>query len=133
MFKYIEITNDLERSIDYFENELAYTMSPYDLEKEMDDYLNFFNLVDVRHYEDYISGHIPFAVHIPFENLVENLKIIDKSKPTIVYCYNATCHLGKKAALIMVQHGYSVLELSGGFESWANHGYEIVKTKANEG
>lgn len=130
MLEYLSITNDVDRAKKFFESFLGYTTGPYNLHELIKKDVNSFNLVDVREYEDYTRGHIPFATHIPFEKLKDNLKRIQREKPTIVYCYDETCNLAKKAANVLLQEYFPTIELIGGFESWKNHGYDVVRTKA---
>lgn len=133
MFKYLSITKDVERAQKFFENFLAYTTSPYALHELIKKDVNSFSLIDVRDYEDYIDGHIPFAEHMPFEDLASHLEMVEKDKPTIIYTYDFTCNRAKKASLIFIENMYPAIELIGGFKAWKKHGYDIVKTDAIEG
>jgi rhodanese-related sulfurtransferase len=36
----------------------------------------------------------------------------------IVYCYSNTCPLGLQAISEFARHGYSVIEMEGGFKAW---------------
>lgn len=129
MKKYLKITNDLERAKKFFEDQMAYTIGPVGLKELIAKDVNSFNLLDVRRYEDYIEGHIPFAVHSPYEKLAENLKILEKDKPTIVYCYELTCGLAKSAIMVLLDNYFPSLELEGGIQTWKKKGFEIIKTE----
>lgn len=61
MNEYKEITMDTRRAYEYFLNEISYSIGAHELKELISNDLNSFNLVDVRKYEDYIDGHIPFA------------------------------------------------------------------------
>ncbi len=132
MFKHLPITKDIHRAKKFFEDLLAYTTTPYSLNELLEKDIEEFNLVDVRAYDDYIDGHIPFAVHIPSDDIKGNIHILDKSKPTIIYCYEQHCHLAKNSALVLLDYGYPTIELEGGFAAWKKHGYDIVKTDSNK-
>ena len=126
------IVNDLERAKHFFENHAAYCISPYELKIMLKKSLNSFQLIDVREYEDYIDGHIEYAHHIPPHKIEENLEMLDKSKPTIIYCYNHYCKKAGNAALKLIEHGYPAAILDGGIETWENFDFEIVKTSSTD-
>ncbi len=128
MFKHLSITNDTIRAKKFFEDLLAYTTTPYTLNELFNSDINSFTIADVRAYDDYNEGHIPFAIHLPSDKIAENLHLLDKEKPTILYCYEQHCHLAKNSAIVLLDHYYPVIELEGGFDAWKKHGYDIVKT-----
>jgi rhodanese-related sulfurtransferase len=127
MREYIKVSKNLERAKEYFTNELAYTTGPIELKHLIENHLDEFHLIDVRAYEDYLEGHIPFAVHLPADKINDNLDKLSRDKVNIVYCYSIVCHLGKKCALSIIEKGYPAMELTGGFASWKEHGLEITK------
>lgn len=130
MWEYLSITKDTDRAKKFFENFLAYTTGPYSLNELIKKDVKSFTLIDVRAYEDYIEGHIPFAMHVPFEKIHEHLNLLDREKPTIVYCYEQNCQLAKKASIAFLENYFPTIELEGGFKAWKEHDYEIVKTDA---
>ena len=107
MFTNEKITKDLSRAKKFFENIIAYTVGPYTLEDMIKNNLDSINIVDVREYEHYIEGHIPYAMHIPMLDIEKHCKMLDKSKVTIIYTHNDSCAKAYKAALILAG---SVLE-----------------------
>jgi rhodanese-related sulfurtransferase len=44
-----------------------------------------------------------------------------------LYCYNATCHLAAQAALKLLDAGYKVVEVEGGWQDWLDKGQEVEK------
>ncbi|MBR6164017.1 hypothetical protein IKQ26_09060 [bacterium] len=126
------IVNDFERAKFYFENMSAYLISPYELNVMLKKSMNSFQLIDVRDYEDYLDGHIEFAQHIPPHKIEENLSMLDKTKPTIVYCYNPSCKRAVHAALKLIEHKYPAVILDGGIETWEEFDFETVKTSASD-
>ncbi len=131
--KYEKIIMDTHRAYEYFLNEYCYTLGPRQLQKMINKKLDKFNLIDVREYEDYIDGHIPYAVHIPHHQLEENLNKFSKDKVNILYGSNFACHLAKKCAVKLTEQGYPVMELTGGFKAWKKHDFDIVKDSAGMG
>lgn len=131
--QYWDITKNTKRAKEYFENALAYNIGPSALKYLIENDLESFNLIDVRKYEDYIEGHIPYATHVPFDKIYDNWKQFTKDKPNILCSSGPFCHLAKKCAAIAADHGYPVMELSGGFKAWKKHDYEIIKDAADMG
>lgn len=129
MKKYLHITKDLDRAKKFFEDQIAYFIGPVGLKELIERDVNSFNLLDVRRYEDYLEGHIPYATHIPYDTLAENLKTLDIEKSTIVYCYDLTCGLAKQAIMVLLSNNFPVLELKGGMHTWKQKGFEIIKTE----
>lgn len=133
MNEHMDITMDTHRAHEYFLNELCYSIGPHELKDLIKNDLNSFNLVDVRKYDHYIDGHIPFAMHLPIDEIDEHLNMFSKDKVNIVYSHSIFCHKAKKAAVKLTEKGYPVKELTGGFKAWKKHDFDIVKDSANMG
>lgn len=75
-------------------------------------------LVDVRTPQEFKESHIPGAINIDVKNpdFINNIKVLDKSKPVAVYCRSGM--RSKNAAEILVKDGYKVYELNKGFMNW---------------
>src|SRR5689334_25200166 len=83
---------DPARACAYFENKLAFTTGPVELERMIKSGDNHFTVVDVRAAEDYAKGHIPGAINLP-EGSWERPNGLSKDKTNFVYCYTIVCHL----------------------------------------
>jgi rhodanese-related sulfurtransferase len=73
-------------------------------------------LLDVREPLEFSSGHIEGAVNIPLPNLRARMNELPRDKEIAVYC-----GVGQRsyyAARILMQHGFSVKNISGGFTSF---------------
>lgn len=75
--------------------------------------------LDVRTAEEYAAGHIENAINIDvlqddFETKATSS--LPKEKTIALYCRSGK--RSKKAAEILVNNGYTVLELSTGFNGW---------------
>lgn len=116
--------SDPKKAQKYFEDKLAFTMGPVELEHELEN--DDVNIVDVRAAEDYRQGHVPGARSLP-QDRWQTLEGLEKDKTNILYCYSIVCHLAAKAAIEFAQRGYSVVELEGGFASWKEHELPIEK------
>lgn len=115
-----------EIAVDFFAEKLAFTLGPVELKKMIEE--KKVKVIDVRAKESYSDGHIPEAISIPKEELVEKLSQLSTEDVHVVYCYNQQCHLGASAALALAKNGYPVMELDGGFKAWAeDFGFEVIK------
>jgi rhodanese-related sulfurtransferase len=110
---------DTNRAVEYFQNKMEFTTGPIELRGLIDTDENI-NIVDVRLHEDYVSGHIPGSINLPKDKW-ETLEGLSHDQNNIVYCYSQVCHLAASAALFFARHGYSVVELEGGFDEWKKH------------
>ncbi|MDB6167618.1 MAG: Sulfurtransferase [Verrucomicrobia bacterium] len=115
---------DPVRAKDYFENKMAFTTGPIELDRAMKG--GEVNVIDVRAAEDYKKGHIPGAVNLPKEQW-SSLRGLDHDRPNVLYCYSQVCHLAATAAVEFASNGFSVIELEGGFETWKDFKLKIDK------
>jgi len=109
--------HDPARARAYFEDKLAFTTGPVELDRWIKAGEDNLVVVDVRAAQDYAKGHIPGAINLPREKW-ESLQGLSRDKTNVVYCYTQQCHLAANAALYFASRGYPVMELEGGFASW---------------
>lgn len=114
--KILNIRNNTEEAANYFSKKLAFTLGPVEL-KELSEEKNI-KIIDVRLESDYQVGHIPGAISIPYEKMADKIQELNRDDLHIVYCYNNFCHLGARAAYLLAQNNYPVMELEGGFKTW---------------
>jgi NADPH-dependent 2,4-dienoyl-CoA reductase/sulfur reductase-like enzyme/rhodanese-related sulfurtransferase len=80
-------------------------------------------LLDVRTAEEFAAGHIPGATNIPIDDLRSRLAEVPQSREIVAYCQVG--QRGYLATRILLQHGYRVRNLSGGYKTyrlWAVEG-----------
>ncbi len=73
-------------------------------------------LVDVRLPEEYAAGHLPDAVNIPVDELRSRLAEIPTDREVVTYCQVG--QRGYLATRILLQAGYRVRNLSGGYRTY---------------
>lgn len=73
-------------------------------------------LLDVREPTEVAGGTIPGAVNIPLGDLRDRLGEVPKDRPVVVFC--KVGQRGYFAERILVQRGYNVFNLSGGYTTW---------------
>jgi rhodanese-related sulfurtransferase len=75
------------------------------------------------------SGHLPGAVNLPLDGLVEGAARLlpDKSAEIIVYCASVTCQNSHVAQRKLLSLGYqNVRVFAGGKAAWKDAGRELV-------
>lgn len=82
--------------------------------------------LDVRTPEEFASGHISRSINIDvladsFD--IKALSALDKSRPVAVYCRSG--RRSKQAASVLVDKGFTVVELSTGFNGWTEAGKDV--------
>ena len=114
----------------YFEDKLAFTTGPVELDRWIKSGENNLIVVDVRAAEDFAKGHIPGAINLP-KGKWDNPQGLSKDKTNVIYCYTQQCHLAANACVHFASSGYPMMELEGGFEEWKEHELEIEEESAN--
>jgi len=115
---------DPTKAKEYFENKMAFTTGPVELNRMIAD--DTVNVVDVRRVDDYVQGHIPGAINLPKDKWY-TLAGLRKDKTNVLYCYSQVCHLAATAAVEFASKGFPVMELEGGWDEWTDHGLDIEK------
>ena len=88
-------------------------------------------VLDVRTAAEHAEGYIP-GTHFNIDVLEDSytelaLKTLPKGKPVALYCRSG--NRSKKAARILAENGYQVVELGTGFRGWAAAGKEVETEK----
>jgi rhodanese-related sulfurtransferase len=114
----------------YFEQKLAFTTGPVELDRWIKTGEHNLVIVDVRAEEDFEQGHVPGAINLPKERW-DNPKGLDRQKTNVVYCYNQQCHLAANACVRLAAKGYPVMELEGGFGAWKERELDVEEQSTN--
>ena len=84
--------------------------------------------LDVRSIDEYASGHIAKAINIDVmkdDFKTKPTSLLPKDKTIALYCRSG--RRSKKAAGILVENGYKVIELNSGISGWINARKELVR------
>ena len=74
------------------------------------------NVLDAAHFKD---CHMTGSINIPFDELEDTIKTLDKNNRYVVYCSNYACTAAPFAAKIMKDAGFNqVFFLPGGIAEW---------------
>ncbi|MDY3558755.1 FAD-dependent oxidoreductase [Gemmata sp. JC673] len=76
-------------------------------------------LLDVRTPTEFASGHIPDALNIPVDDLRRRLVELPKDRPVVAYCQVG--QRGYLATRILMQAGFAVSNLGGGYKTYLLH------------
>jgi len=86
-------------------------------------------VLDVRTSAEHAEGYIPgthFNIDVLEDNYAETaLKKLPKDRPVALYCRSG--NRSKKAARILAENGYQVMELGSGFRGWVTADKPIEK------
>lgn len=75
------------------------------------------NIIDIRSNQSYNNNHIVGAINIPYEKLItEPQKYLDRSQKYFIYCQKGLT--SKKVCQILINSGYNVININGGYEEW---------------
>ncbi len=132
MFFHEDITKDLSRGKKFFEDIISFTVGPFTLDEIIANRVNTITIVDVREYNDYIEGHIPYAIHIPYKEAKDHTDMLDKDKVTVIYTYSDSCPRAYKTALEIIEKHYPAIILRGGFKEWKKFDFDIIKSNTTD-
>lgn len=106
------------------DNEIQ-TISVHQLQKKYENNKSLC-LIDVRELHEWQENHIPWAIHIPKDELPMMIqeKILDKNEPIYLHCHSGVRSI--YAANCLLQLGYKeVYSVTGGIVEWIKSGYPI--------
>jgi rhodanese-related sulfurtransferase len=118
-------------AMDFFSAKLAYEIAPEDLAAAMAMGSSLV-VVDTRPDTAWNQGHIPGALHILNEDVADCGALLpDEDTDIVVYSWGAADHGATRAAITLLELGYSqVRELCGGFDAWADEGFQVAVESA---
>lgn len=82
-----------------------------------------YSVIDVRSSNEFSAGHIKGAINIPLEGLPGDIPGYVKEKKLVVY--DRSSARSAKAAGLLAETGFTVLELTGGLSLWVALGYHV--------
>jgi hydroxyacylglutathione hydrolase len=74
-------------------------------------------LLDVRERSEWDAGHVPGAMHVPYEQIRERARDLP-SGPIVTYCASGV--RSSLAASVLESEGRTVANMRGGFTAWRN-------------
>ena len=81
-------------------------------------------VVDVRREFEWRRTHIPGAVHLPLEGLLERCLELPEDRLLITFCTGGIRSAG--AANLLVEHGFEAVNMSRGLIDWRAAGGDLT-------
>ncbi len=81
-------------------------------------------LIDVRAADEFNAGHLQSAVHIPYDQIGEQISRLTNDKQQTIYVY---CRRGRRSAIAKAELeklGYQHVENLGGYEQLKAEGFQ---------
>lgn len=88
-------------------------------------------VVDVRPGSEFAAGHIPGAVSIPLDELVERLDELPHDLEIVAYCRGAFCVFSHDAVRLLRARGHRARRLEDGILEWRLAGEPVVNAAAS--
>ena len=107
---------DLTRLL--FAAKAAAYVSPMTIKEWQDERRSDFVLVDVRKRHPRPAKRIAGALWLQQPEVANRHRELPKEKLIVLYCWDTWCSLATSAALVLLEHGYSIKELYGGIAAW---------------
>lgn len=84
--------------------------------------------VDVRSPNDFRAQHIVGAINVPISRLEEDVQLLSKDRPIIVYCaiHDEERSMRTHVVQLLRARGYSAFALAGGLGAWTSSGFAVV-------
>jgi rhodanese-related sulfurtransferase len=82
-------------------------------------------VLDVRSAEEFASGHVPGAHHLPFDQVATRLAELGPPREVVVYCERGP--RAAKAAAVLAGAGFQVLHLAGHMSGWRAAGLPVER------
>lgn len=82
-------------------------------------------LIDVRPFDEFASGHLPFSVSVPVKDITSHLKTFSKKKEIVAYCRGPYCFFAKEAVEVLIKNGFKAYQLKDSVHDWKVQGLPI--------
>ncbi|MFZ5733422.1 MAG: ArsR/SmtB family transcription factor [Pseudomonadota bacterium] len=86
-------------------------------------------LLDVRPGDEYATGHIAGAIHVPLADLKKRLKQLPKTKEIIAYCRGPYCVLSFEAVRLLRERGFKARRMRDGWPEWKAAGLRTATAR----
>jgi rhodanese-related sulfurtransferase/DNA-binding transcriptional ArsR family regulator len=83
-------------------------------------------VLDVRPVEEYAAGHIPGAVSIPLDQLVDRIAELPDGVEVVAYCRGRFCVFSHDAVRLLTAHGRAARRLADGMLEWRLAGLPVA-------
>ncbi|MCW4459238.1 rhodanese-like domain-containing protein [Microbacterium sp. MPKO10] len=88
-------------------------------------------IVDTRKQRSWDHGHVTGALHLPNDRLSGDLDEVPTDRTLIVYGWGPGCNGETSTARVLLDRGYDVREMIGGYEYWVRNGFPVEGVTAD--
>jgi len=81
-------------------------------------------LIDVRSRAEWLKGHLPGALSLPLLEIEPNMRAIDPSTPSLMYCHEGFRAM-TAASILLRNNGGNIGILIDGIEGWLGSGFPL--------
>jgi hydroxyacylglutathione hydrolase len=106
---------------DHGDVERTAQVDPRDLARDRDGAL----ILDVRESSEWLHGHVPGAIHVPYGSLRERMADLPKGRRVLVYCASGV--RSSLATGLLRAAGYDAANVRGGYTAWRNAGLPVER------
>lgn len=85
-------------------------------------------VLDIRPKEEFHAGHLPNAINIPSDELLQRISNIESDKDIVAYCRGPYCLFSYNAVEVLRENGFKAQRLEDGFPEWKAAGYPVQHT-----
>lgn len=83
-------------------------------------------VIDVRPVEEYRSGHIPGAISMPLDELLNRITELSDGRDIVAYCRGPYCVLAPEAVALLRRRGVPARRLQDGLPEWRLAGLPVT-------
>jgi rhodanese-related sulfurtransferase len=105
--------------LEYFKSRLEATVGPMDVMMALQHNPPSICVVDVRvGPAAMLKERIKGALQIPQTEILKRVAELPRDRILVLYCWDTWCSLAAQAAVVLLERGFKVKELSGGSRAW---------------
>ncbi|WP_349898868.1 rhodanese-like domain-containing protein [Parafrigoribacterium soli] len=84
-------------------------------------------IVDTRKQHSWDQGHIAGALHLPTTGLDDGVSVLPRDRTLVLYGWGPGCNGATHTARYLLERGFDVRELIGGYEYWVRNGFAVER------
>jgi rhodanese-related sulfurtransferase len=111
-----------EVSVDALATSLSHQRDPRDPRDVQGDVV----VIDVREIDEYVSGHVPGAVHVPLGTVADNVDTFRGTEGDVTFVICKAGGRSMRAAEFLASHGVVTVNVAGGMMAWTQSGHRVV-------